>query len=340
MVVWWVPPGLRVARLGATPPEEQSAFAIKRGTRFEADVKAHEYAELIDLLRREGFRVGTVRVLPLRDLHPINPRDPDIALRARAEATRAAIEAMAAGDPEAPNLIDGGAIRWDYGGATARLETDGIAWRLGGRIHVVEVKSFPIVDGRGDPEKVGGAAWQASVYVAAIADLLAAAGLDTTLVSTDVLLVCPRNTSLVPTMVRVDVARQVRALRRLLAGRVGIGDVLGRLGPDVTLDTTGLDDAAAARHLADVVDRLGTNYLRSCLANCPLAYFCRDCAREAGDPGSLGSDVRASLAGVASLPRVVALAEGAPPNPSEAEAADVLARARRLVVSATAGAAA
>jgi len=323
------------SRLGTPLPEEQSVFAINRGTRFEADVKAHDYAALVDLLRGEGFRVGTVRVLPLRDLYPIHAHGPDVALRARAIATREAIVGMAAGDTEAPNLIDGGAIRWDYGGAVARLETDGIAWRLGGQIHVVEVKSFPIVDGRGDPEKVGAAAWQASVYVAAIADLLGAAGLDTDLVSTDVLLVCPRNTSLVPMMVRVDVARQVRALRRLLAGRLSIGAVLGGLGPDMTLDTTGLADAAAARHLADVLDRLGTNYLPACLATCPLAYHCRDHARAMGHPSSLGADVRASLAGVASLPRVVALADGAPPDRSEAEAATVLVRARRLVAAAT-----
>lgn len=324
------------ARIGPSPTEAQSVFASNRGTRFEAAVKADSYAVLVDLLRREGFRVGTVRVLPLRALHPINPGNPDVALLARATATRHAIVDMVAEVVTAPNVIDGGAIRWDFGGATARLETDGIAWRIGSQIHVVEIKSFPIVDGRGDPEKVGAAAWQASVYVAAIADLLAAAGLDPDLVATDVLLICPRNTSLVPTIVCVDVARQVRALRRLLVGRMGVDEALARVGADATLDTTGLDDEAAARHLAGVLERLGTNYLPSCLAACPLSFHCRDHARGIGDPSGLGSDVRASLASVATLPRAVALADGAPAGVAETEAAAMLVRAQRLIASARA----
>src|SRR5439155_23718535 len=166
------------------------------------------YGVLIALLRRVGFPTEPVRVLPLRDLYPIDPRSPEAALRLRAAETRSAVLSMARGIPGAPNLIDGGALRWDFGGATARLETDGIAWRLGGRIRVIEVKSFPIVDGRGDPEKVGAAAWQAAVYVSAIEDMLTAAGYDRDAVSSQVLLVCPKNTSLVPTLAPIDVARQ------------------------------------------------------------------------------------------------------------------------------------
>lgn len=325
------------AQLGPSPPQAQSVFASNRGTRFEADVKADTYAVLVDLLRREGFRVGTVRVLPLRDLYPINPRHPEVALLARATVTRDAILDMVGGVVTAPNLIDGGAIRWNFGGVTARLETDGIAWRMGSQIHVVEIKSFPIVDGRGDPEKVGAAAWQASVYVAAIADLLTAAGLDSGLVATDVLLVCPRNTSLVPTIVRVDVARQVRALRRLLVGRMDVEEVLAGAGTDATLDTTGLDAAAASRHLSGVLERLGTNYLPSCLAACPISFHCRDHSRAIGDPSELGSDVRASLAGITGLERAVALADASPPAPSEMDAAAMLVRARRLIDSARTG---
>jgi hypothetical protein len=97
-----------------------------------------------------------------------------------------------------------------------------------------------------------------------------------------------------------------------------------------------LDSADAAAHLAAVLERLGTNYLPSCLAACPLAFHCREHARAVGDPGYLGSDARASLAGVASLPRALALAEGAAPAPDEAEVADLLQRAERLVAAALA----
>src|SRR5919201_5074422 len=153
-------------------PEEQSVFAINRGTRFEDDLKADAYAKLLAVLRSAVFKVDEPSILPLRRMYPVSPRRVDEMLRKRADATREAILRMAAGDESAPNLIDGGALQWDFGGATARLETDGIAWRLGGRIRIIEIKSFPIVDGRGDPGKVGAAAWQAAVYVSAIEEMM------------------------------------------------------------------------------------------------------------------------------------------------------------------------
>jgi hypothetical protein len=326
-------------RLGVAVPDEQSLFAIQRGNRFEADVKANDYAELTDLLRQAGLPVEPLRVLPLRDLYPMGRRSPDAVLQDRATATKAAILAMASGRSDAPNLIDGGALRWDYGGAIARLEADGIAWRFGGSIHVVEIKSFPIVDGRGDPEKVGAAAWQAAVYVAAIADMLTAAGLDSGLVSPRILLVCPRNTSLTATVTTLDVDRKVRALRRLLADRATVSDVVERLDPSLSLDTSGMGDTEAAQHLTAMLEMLGTNYLPACLASCPLAFHCRARARAAGDPGCLGTDARSSLAGVNSLRRVLELAAGAPPAPMEQDAAAVLTRARRLLDAASAQAA-
>lgn len=325
-------------RIGAPMPEEQSVFAINRGTRFEEDLKADSYAKLLALLRSAGFKVDEPIILPLRRMYPVSPRNVDEMLRKRADATRDAILRMAAGDDSAPNLIDGGALQWDFGGAMARLETDGIAWRLGGRIRVLEIKSFPIVDGRGDPEKVGAAAWQAAVYVSAIQDMLTEAGYEREAVSSQVLLVCPKNTSLVPTLAPLDVARQARSLRRLLNGRKEVPEILAALGEGISLKTEGMDEPTAASHLAEVLQRLGTNYLPSCLASCPLAYHCRDRARAEGDPACIGPEVRTGLAGVTSLPRVLELTAGAPPTPSEADTAEILQRANRLLRAVEAGA--
>jgi hypothetical protein len=326
--------GLIARQIGRPAPEGQSVFALQRGNRFERDVKDNAYGLLIALLRDEGFPVGPLRILPLRDLYPINPHQPELALAQRATETRQAITAMAGGLPDAYNLIDGAALEWDFGGAVARLETDGIAWRIGEHIHVIEVKSFPIVDGRADGEKLGSAARQAAVYVAAIQDLLNAAGLDRGLVSTTILLVCPRNTSLVPTLRKVNVARQVRALRRMLVGRTPIADLLAQLPPGLTLDTTGLNDEDAAAQLTAVIDTLGNNYLPSCLNNCPLAFHCRQQARAAGEPGCLGGDARSTLGSIRSLTRAVDLANGAPANPEESDAAALLSRASRLAAAA------
>jgi hypothetical protein len=319
--------GALARQLGRPVSEEQSKFALQRGNRFERLVKDDNYAELIRLLREAGFPVEAVRVLPLRDLYPINPRNPAIALAKRAAETRNAIIAMAEGKVDAYNLIDGGALQWDFGGAIARLEADGIAWRIGDRIRVVEIKSFPVVDGRADPEKVGGAAWQTAVYVAALIDLLEAAGLDTSVVSNEVLLVCAKNTSLVPTVEKIDVSRQVRTLRRMLARRATIPMILAALPPGVTLDTAGMNEDEAAVHIAEVLDTLGTHYEASCLSTCPLAFHCRDTARVAGNPACAGLDIGS----VRSIGRALELAAGAPPDSAEEDIADHLLRAARLL---------
>jgi len=315
------------ARLGRPVPEEQSKFALQRGNRFERLVKDDNYAELIRLLREVGYPVEAVRVLPLRDLYPIGSRNPSLALAKRAAETKNAIIAMAEAKADAYNLIDGGALEWDFGGAIARLEADGIAWRIGDQIRVVEVKSFPVVDGRADPEKVGGAAWQTAVYVAALIDLLQAEGLDPSVVSTEVLLVCAKNTSLVPTVEKIDVSRQVRTLRRMLARRATIPTILAALPPGVTLDTTGMSDEDAAGHIAEVLDTLGTNYEASCLSTCPLALHCRETARASGNPACAGLD----LGSVRSIGRALELANGAPPDSAEEDIADHLLRAARLL---------
>jgi hypothetical protein len=317
-------------KLGRPVPEEQSKFALQRGNRFERLVKDDNYAELIRLLREAGYPVGAVRVLPLRDLYPINTRNPALALGKRASETKSAIIAMAEGRDDAYNLIDGGALQWDFGGAIARLEADGIAWRIGDKIRVVEIKSFPIVDGRADSEKVGGAVWQTAVYVAALVDLLEEVGLDPSVVSTEVLLVCAKNTSLVPTVVKVDVTAQVRTLRRMLARRATIPMILASLEPGVTLDTPDMTDDEAAEHIAGVLETLGTSYASSCLSTCPLAVHCRETARVSGNPACADLDIGS----VRSIGRALELANGAPPDSSEEDVAAQLMRAARLLATA------
>jgi hypothetical protein len=317
-------------RLNRPVVEEQSKFAMQRGNRFERLVKEDNYAELIRLLREQGFSVDEVRVLPLRDMYPVNPKNPTLALGKRAAETRTAIIGMAKGTADAHNLIDGGALHWDFGGAIARLEADGIAWRIGEKIRIVEIKSFPIVDGRADSSKVGGAAWQTAVYVAALQDLLEEEGLDPDIVSTEVLLVCAKNTSLIPTIVKIDVSRHVRTLKWMLERRASIPTILEALPPGVSIDTTGMSEEDAAAHIAEVLELLGTNYGSSCLKDCPISFHCRDTARVSGSPACLDLD----LGSVRSIGRALELAEGAPPDQSEEDIAHELLRAASLLTNA------
>jgi hypothetical protein len=316
--------------LGRPVPEEQSKIALQRGNRFERLVKDDNYGELIRLLRDAGYPVEQVlRVLPLRDIYPIDRRNPTIALGKRASETKTAIIAMAEGREDAYNLIDGGALQWDFGGAIARLEADGIAWRIGDRIRVVEIKSFPIVDGRADPEKVGGAVWQMAVYVAALVDLLEGEGFDSSVVSTEVLLVGAKNTGLVPIIKQVDVTAHVRTLRRMLERRATIPTILASLEPGVTLDTVGMNDDQASDHVADVLETLGTHYNSSCLSTCPLALHCRETARVSGSPACADLDIGS----VRSIGRALELSQGAPPDSSEEDIAAQLLRAARLLAT-------
>lgn len=318
------------AKLGKQRPEGQSLFALMRGNRFEADVKAQGYEALIRLLREEGFSVPEPRVLPLRDRYPLSRKAPLQTLALRAAVTREAVLAMAKGDPEACNIIDGGALQWDYGGLSARLETDGIAWQMGGCIHVIEIKSFPIVDGQADPAKVGAAAMQAAIYVAALEDLLQEGGLDTSRVAKQILLICPRNTGLMPMLTRVDVTRHVRSLRRLMQGRASIEQLLEALEPGTSLSTEGMSEEEAAQHIASVLDVLGTNYLPECLDSCPFATHCREQAQTGGDPACLGVGARANL-GTVNLFRLIELSQGAPAAEEEQDVAAMSQQARRLL---------
>ena len=313
-------------RLGRPGQEGQSRFAIQRGDRFEKDIKANAFAVAIDLLRRDGFELDEIRLLLLRDLYPIDGAgDQDEMLAKRAAETRSAITAMAQGKRGSYNLVDGGALEWDFGGAVARLETDGLAWRFKDQIHVVEVKSFPLVDGRADAGKVGATAWQGAVYIAAIQDLLEAEGLSIDLVSQELILMLPRNTALVPTMIKVDVTRHVRTLRRLLAGRESIDELMDRLPAGLSLEMDGLDEEHQGERVAEVLRKIGTSYAPSCLESCALARYCREQAREAHDPCHLGIEVRGSLAGVSSTTRAMRLADGGLPKEGEKDTARVLA---------------
>jgi hypothetical protein len=75
-------------------------------------------------------------------------------------------------------LLDRPLLRLEVAGSTVSLEPDAIAVGPDGRWTVVEIKSFPILDGSADPTKVGAAARQAAVYLLALR--ATAAALDAT----------------------------------------------------------------------------------------------------------------------------------------------------------------
>ncbi|MGN9808177.1 hypothetical protein ACTMSW_02300 [Micromonospora sp. BQ11] len=307
-------------RIGFPARFGQSRFAITRGNAFEAQVKADGGVELLRLVA-ERLGVPVPEAATWTDLGGAED------LPERRDRSREALTAP--GDGAA--LFDHPLLALDVAGGRVHLEPDLVAARLAGRFHVVEVKSFPVIDGQADPAKVSAAAIQSAVYVLALRDLLTAAGQDPELVSHEVVLVCPRDFANQPVASLVDVRKQLLVLRRQLDRMARLDTLLATVPEDFTADPTA-DPATLRARLSTVEAR----YAPECLAACELAYFCRHEAR--GQTAALGRPVREALGGIATVDDVLALAVGErTPEPDREEAAALLRAAARLRADALTG---
>ena len=290
----------------------QSRFALARGNSFEAMLKADGCALLLETLRSVGLSADEAGYDDLGE-------DDDDTLTARHDRTRRLLAARARAA-----LIDHPLLTLEVAGQTVFLEPDLIAFQAEGRLHVVEIKSFAIVDGQADSAKVSGAAVQAAVYVLALRRLLRALGHDEELVSHDVVLVCPANFSLRPEAVVLDVRKQLSTLRRQLTRLASVSSIIEALPPGVSFDL-----ALPVPQLLSSLAAIEARYAPECLSACELAVYCRHEA--AGSTAALGRPVRDALGGVSSVDEVLALAAGAPPPSEELrEAAVLLQAAARL----------
>jgi hypothetical protein len=230
----------------------------------------------------------------------------------------------------------------DVAGTPAFLEPDAVVVHPDGSWTVVEIKSFPMIDGSAEPAKVGAAARQAAVYVLALERL--ALRLDPVpRVGHRVLLVCPRNFSNQPTAAAVDVRKQLSVTRRQLARLTRIEDIAGALPEGAVFD---LQQAPDALHAA--VEAVPAAYAPECLSACELAFHCRARARAEGAVTTLGRAVRGELGGLTTVDAVLAAARGesgaggssrAPEAPQEDPTVIALRRAAALRAEALGGAA-
>ncbi|WP_306212253.1 hypothetical protein [Actinoplanes sp. RD1] len=300
--------------IGFPAPFGQSRFALARGNAFEAMLKDDGGKLLLEVLREVlDLDVPEVGYDDLGE-------DADDTLSARHARTR---ELFGRSDVSSA-FVDHPLLTLDVAGQRVFLEPDLVAFQVEGRLHVVEIKSFAIVDGQADSAKVSAAAVQAAVYVLALRRLLAALGHDPALVSHDVVLVCPRDFSLSPMAVVIDVRKQLATLQRQLTRLASVGDLAAQLPPEVSFDVT----LPPAELLASL-DRVEARYAPECLSACELAVYCRHEA--AGSTAALGRPVRDALGGVETVAEALALAAGTrEPTPEQAEAATLLQAAARL----------
>ncbi|TDB96212.1 hypothetical protein [Actinomadura sp. 7K534] len=313
-----------VAReLGFPAPFGQSQFAITRGNAFEAQVKADGCAELLTLLReRLGLDVPEVAYDDLEVVAGNEGRE----LR-HSRTRRLVARALETGEG---TLFDHPLLRLEIAGRFAYLEPDVIAFQLAGRLHVIEIKSFAVVDGQAEPEQVAAAARQSAVYVLALRRMVAELGHDPGRVSHDVFLVCPENFSNRPTATPLDVRPQLAVLERQLARLTRIDDILAELPGDLTFEP--------GERLAESVRAVEARYAPECMSGCEMAFFCRDEARACGSTGALGRSVRDDLGGVDTIGTALALADGSlAPSDDLAETAEQLRTAARLRAEALEG---
>ena len=347
----------------------QSRFALTRGNAFEAQVKANGAAELLRLLREhlrlpipeasydDLSEVGGNISLELRHVRTRNmlataARAAGAAAGATSQAPRTAPGATVTGaDPaaDAGTMFDHPLLRLEVGGRYAYLEPDLIAFQIRGQFRVVEIKSFAVIDGRADGDKVAAAAIQSAVYVLALRDALAELGIPPAAVADETILVCPENFSSRPVAASLDVRKQLTVLRRQLSRLDRIDDLLGLLPGDLTFDLDpdgkGVPQRAPA-DLARAIRQVEARYAPECLNTCEMCFFCREEAR--GRTAALGRDALDDLGGVEQVATVLrlvrrALETGRPaPGPGQepgqnlgpgsdmAEAADLLRTAARL----------
>lgn len=307
----------------------QSGFAIARGNAFEAQVKASGAAELLKLLReRLGLPIPEVAY---DDLESVTGREKETA-EVRYARSRALLIRAASGAEGAGTLFDHPLLGLEVAGQRVHLEPDLIAFQHEGRFHIVEIKSFAVVDGQADPGKVSAAAIQSAVYVLAMREMVAEAGYDPAIVSHDVVLVCPRDFSNQPTAVLVDVRRQLSVLRRQLRRMTKVDQMLATLPENLSFDLAPDADGVPTRApdaLADALHAVDARYAPDCLAVCELAYFCRNEAR--GCTAALGTSAREELGGIERVETALALAhDELAPAEDQAEAAALLRSAARM----------
>ncbi|MFE1314863.1 hypothetical protein [Streptomyces sp. NPDC058755] len=328
--------------LGAPSGFGQSQFALTRGNAFEARVKADGGAELLRLVHARldpGAEPPATAAVPDLTAHGPEGRTARTALALR--------EAVAAGGW---TLLDHPMLALDVAGSLAFLEPDAVVVHPDGSWTVVEIKSFPMLDGSADPAKVGAAARQAAVYVLALEEVAARLGAEPELepepaeaparegvpaprVRHRVLLVCPKDFSNLATASAVDVRKQRAVTARQLARLTRVEEIADALPEGVCFAPD-----RPAEELTAAVGAVPATYAPECLSACELAFHCRERSRAADAVTRLGRPLRAELGGLTTVEDVLAAARGDSGDPDDpAVAALRRAATLRAEALATAG---
>ncbi|MFE2879701.1 hypothetical protein ACFXG6_08955 [Streptomyces roseus] len=305
--------------LGSPSAFGQSQFAIVRGNSFEARVKGDGGAELLRLVH-EHLGAGSEPPGPGAHVPDLTAAGPEGRAARTALALREATAAAAAAGTW--TLLDHPMLALEVAGSPAYLEPDAVVVHPDGRWTVVEIKSFPMIDGAADAAKVGAAARQAAVYVLALEKT--AGKLASAVVGHTVLLVCPKDFSNLPAASPVDIRRERAVTLRQLERLTRVEELAAALPEGLSFDP-----ARPAEELAEAVAAVSAAYAPECLAACELAFHCRERARAADAVTALGRSVRGELGTLTTVEEALAAAAAGACDAEDPTAAS-LHRAARL----------
>jgi hypothetical protein len=313
-------------------PFGQSQFAFARGQQFEKYLLKDSCGQLFKALQDDlGFDRSATVVVDLRAGFAPNLK----GMIARSAVTKKVLSHIINGRPTAPNLIVGAVFKVTIAGVDAYLEADAVAARDldGATIYTGEIKSFPIVDGRIDKEKLGKAADQVAVYQLLIRRVIEEIGGDPLSVSAEAMIITPTNTGFHPHVSQLDVEARIRRSEEMLAASTPLGGLLVGLPAGVGFGAVANKKARESDRLKvldSIADAVGTRWCSSCLPNCGLARYCRRRAHDADMTALAGETVVRLTPGVRTFSQAVDLAEGTRPTPDTAMAAAGLRAARNL----------
>lgn len=317
--------------------DRQSPFAIARGNQFESKVTENGMAIVLALVRENlGLQISEARQ---KDLSAANVRlefpgtPPGRPLNERRGLlTKQYVEQMLRNPEYAINLLRHAMTTLNFGGEMAYLEQDVLAFTVRGRIHVVEIKSYPKIDGRADPTKTSATVRQAAVYVLSLQELVRSIGASPDAVDTNVLIILPENLSFNATATVVDTAVHVLRLRRQLNAVPQTAHILAGLPPGTQLPplprSNSREDLAPARAAArEALSLLPRRFGDGCVS-CPLFRFCREEAESERSVSRLGIQVAGACGSISTVDAALDLAAGRrdPSDAGEAAAAEHLAR--------------
>lgn len=220
------------ASLGHPTLRGQSPFAIEGGNRFEDRLKHLSHYELLVEALEPYVSLPKPPDLVVEDVNHVGRRkDPQVWMDARVAKTNDALAKIARGDADAPHIVDHPVLRFDLAGEVVHLEPDALAFRVGDKLELVEIKAYPIIDGQADPAKVSSTAGQTAVYHMALRSTLEELGCDPELLVWSVILVAPRSFGRQPVAHRVPLKKKSMSLARVLKSVPQTDDVLQNLPP-------------------------------------------------------------------------------------------------------------